>query len=106
MRKFTCPKCSLRMRCSDDLVGKHGVCPHCDQKVIVPNVPPSKDNPILGKPEDESAEAVFEQAAKEYRSPAAMPGVSTSFFYTIFVLSNPLFWAVDFFVNSMPRRRR
>jgi hypothetical protein len=57
------------MQCEDDLVGNNCGCPHCGQNVIIPNLTPLKNEPILGKSEDESAEAAFAQAAKDYRVP-------------------------------------
>jgi hypothetical protein len=69
MMRFSCPTCSQIMECTANLVGTNGVCPHCAQRVIVPDAIASTNEPILGKPESESAEAVFAQAAKDYRMP-------------------------------------
>jgi len=67
--RFSCPTCAQLMECAGGLAGTTGVCPHCGQRVIVPDAIASTNEPILGKPESESADAVFAQAAKDYRMP-------------------------------------
>jgi DNA-directed RNA polymerase subunit RPC12/RpoP len=52
MIRFTCPTCNQVLQVSPDKAGTKGVCPKCNQKILVPIPIVQQNKTVLGKLED------------------------------------------------------
>lgn len=77
MIRFECASCGARIRVPDKHAGKHGKCPKCRQRVQIPALPDTQEDPLLLEPLDVPATPVEDPLLGHADVPEAEPESQT-----------------------------